>query len=72
MPNLPTYLHCKKHHTKANNHRCELMLATGARLPAYDLPKVLINKLNNTQAEIYKWNVKKNEALKNLHQEILR
>ena len=56
--------HCKKNHPSTSNHGCELMLATGTRLPAYDLPKVLVNELNDIQSEIYKHNVKKYEALK--------
>ena len=42
------------------------MLVTGTRLPAYDLPKGLVNELNNTQKEIYKHNIKKYEVLKKL------
>ena len=57
-------IHCKKNHPSTSNHECELMLATGTRLPACNLPKVLVNKLNDVQSEIYKHNVKKYEALK--------
>ena len=52
-------IQCKKNHSSTSNHECELMLATGTRLPAYDLPKVLFSKLNDVQMEIYQRNVKK-------------
>ena len=29
--------HCKQFHDSTSNHKCQLVLATGVRLPAYDL-----------------------------------
>ena len=56
--------HCKQFHHSTSNHKCQLVLATGVRLPAYDLPKVLSDKLDLVQYEIYKRNMKKYEALR--------
>ena len=56
--------HCKKNHPSMSNHGCKLMLATGTRLLAYDLPKVLVNELNYVQLEIYKQNMKKSFTIR--------
>ena len=56
--------HCTKHHSSMSNHGCELIMGTGVRLPAYDLPKVLFKELDKVQLEIYKHNKRKYEALR--------
>ena len=56
--------HCKQLHDSTSNHKCQLVLATGVRLPAYDLPKLLSDRLDLVQFEIYRRNVKKYETLR--------